>query len=99
MVPGGGSCDTCPDLLKPHLVAVGGDYAKHTRSDTRAAVSPRLALHEDELDVVFYDRVRLIGLPEETTAIALRLIYGVGNLVPDNGSQVAEPDPPAMFLD
>jgi len=54
--------DARPDLLKPHLVAVGGDYAKHTRSDTRAAVSPGLALHEDELDVVLYDGIRLIGL-------------------------------------
>jgi len=98
MFSGRGPRDPRPDLLKPHLVAVGGDYAKHTRSDARTAVSPGLPLHEDELDVVLHDGVRLIRLPKETTTIALRLIYGVRNLVPDNGSEVAEPDPPAMLL-
>ena len=92
------SCYPRPDLLKPHLVAVGGNHAEHTRRDARAAVSAGLPLHQDELDVVLYNSVRLIGLPKETTAIALRLIYGVRNLVPDNGSEVAEPDPPAMLL-
>jgi hypothetical protein len=87
-----------PDLLKPDLVTVRGNNAEYSRSDAWAAISPGLALHEDEFNIVLHDSIRLVGLAQETAPIALRLIHGVCDLVPDDGSQVAEPDPPAMFL-
>lgn len=98
MISGGGARHTRPDLLKPYLVTVSGDHAENARRNAWATVSAGLALHKDELNVVFYDRVRLIWLSKEATAIALRLIYRVRDLVPNDGSEVAEPDPPAMFL-
>ena len=99
MVPGGGPCDTCPDLLKPNLVSVRGYHTQHPCRNTRAAVSAGLPLHKDEFDVIFDYSIGLVGLAKKSAAITLGLINGVGYLVPDNRSEVAEPDPPAMFLD
>jgi hypothetical protein len=87
-----------PDLLEPYLVTIRGNHAQYARCDARAAVSPGLAFHEYEFDVILHDRIRLIGLAKEASAIALRLIHGVRDLVPDNGSEVAKPYPPAMLL-
>jgi hypothetical protein len=78
--------DPRPDLLKPYLVTVSGDHTEYARRDARAAVPAGLALHQNELNVVLNDRIRLIGLTEETAAITLGLINGVCNLAPDNGS-------------
>ena len=64
----------------------------------RAAVSARLALHQNELDVVLDDGVRLVGLAEKAAA-AGNLVVRVGDFVPDDRREVVESDRLAMVLD
>jgi len=77
---------------------VFGDHAQHAGGNGGLAVAARLALHEDELDVVLDDRVRLVGLAQKTGAV-LHLIGRVGDLVPDDRGQIVEADLAAALLD
>jgi hypothetical protein len=58
------------------------------------AVPPRLALHQDELDVVLDDGVRLVRFAKELDSV-LHLIVGIRDLVPDDGIEVVEANPAA----
>ena len=87
-----------PDLPEPGLIVVGADDAEQPLAGGRAAVPARLALHEDELDVVLDDGVRLVGLAEKPAA-AGNFVVRVGDLVPDDRREVVEADRLAMVLD
>src|SRR5271169_5119630 len=91
------SCYSCPDLLKPCLVIIGGNQAKYFRRNVRGPIPAWLSLHQNKLNIVLDDRVRLIGLPQKPGA-PLNLVRGVGNLMPDNRSEVVKTDPSAVFL-
>src|SRR5689334_19056687 len=56
-----------------------------------------LPLHEDELDVVLHNRVRLEWLAEEASSV-FHLVDGIRDLVPDDRCDVLEPDHAAMLL-
>jgi hypothetical protein len=62
------------------------------------AVTSRLLLHQDVLDVVLDDSIWLIWLAEESSS-GLHFVLRVGDLVPDYGSEVYETDPSAALLD
>jgi len=98
MILRGRACHVTPNLLEPFLVILRRDNTENPGGNRRAPVPAVLPLHEDELDVILDDRVRLIGLAEEGAAV-LHLIDGVCDLVPDDRSEVVEPDLPAVFLD
>lgn len=80
-------------------MTIGGNNAQHPRCDARASVSPGLALHEDKLNVVFHDCVWLIRFAEKPAAVSFRLVDRVRDLVPDDWSEIAESDLPAVLLD
>src|SRR2546427_947683 len=88
-----------PYLLKPLLVVLRGDHAEHASGKRRRAIAARLALHQDEFDVVLDDRVRLVRLPEKTASVARRFINRVGDLVPDDGREIGEAQVTAVLLD
>ncbi len=59
------SSDAAPDLLEPFFVILDRDHAQNFRGNVGGTVSARLPLHQYEFDVVFYDGVGLVGLPEK----------------------------------
>src|SRR3990170_6775454 len=98
MVSRGGPCKTRPNLLEPFLVLLRWNNREDSCSKVRFSISPRLAFHQNKLNVVLHDSVRLIRLPEKAAPVAYSLIGCVGDFVPDNGCQVGETDCAAMFL-
>jgi len=89
MLPGRGSGDG-PELLEPFVELVLGDHAQPALFFGGFAVATRLALHEDELDVILNDGVRLVGLAEKFRAVA-DLVAGIRDFVPDDRVEVVEP--------
>ena len=87
-----------PELLKPFIEFVLGNHAQAALFLGRLAVAARLALHEDEFDVVLDDGVWLVGFAEEFRAVA-HFVAGVGNLVPDDWIQVVETELAALHAD
>ena len=61
---------------------------QHSRGQRRFPISPRFALHQDELNVVLYDGIGFIRFPQKTGSVAGGLKRGIGNLVPDNRRQI-----------
>src|SRR6516165_7169748 len=94
-----GAGEPRPNLLEPRFVVLNGEQAEHLRREVGRAITARLSLHQDELDVVLDDRVRLVRLPEERGSVALGLQPRVGDLVPDDGCQVVITHETAVFLD
>src|SRR6267143_795112 len=96
---GGSARYASPDLLEPSLVLVAGNDAENAGRHARAAVPARLALHEDELDIVLDDCFGFVRLAQEPPAIAGGLVDGIGDLVPDDRREVVESQSPAVLLD
>src|SRR5260370_1180853 len=91
------SRDTCPYLLEPGVMVLSGDETQHSLWQGGASIAPRLALHEDELDIVLDDGIGFIGLSKKASD-ALCFVDSVRNLVPDDRWKVVEPDLPATLL-
>src|SRR5262249_44267452 len=83
-----------PDLSEPLVEPFLIDHAEPPLPLRRLAVTTWLALHEDELDVVLDDRVRLIRFAEELRPV-IDLKLSVRDLVPEDRIQVVESDFPA----
>ena len=83
-----------PELLEPHVELLLVNHGKTALFSRRFPVAARLALHQDELDIVLDDRVRFIGFPEELAAVAY-LVVGVRNLVPNDRVEVVKAEMPA----
>ena len=88
---------TGPDLLEPLLMVFCGDQAKDARRNVGRAIPSGFALHEYKFNIVFDNRIRFIGLAQETRAI-LDFIGGIRNLMPDNRSQIVESQLAAVLL-
>src|SRR5712671_1391786 len=86
-----------PDLLKPFLVILRRDDAQDPRTILRCPIATRFSLHQNKLNVIFYDRVRLVRFSKKTSPV-FDLVRGVGNFVPDDWRQVIEADLSAMLL-
>ena len=49
----------------------------------RSPISPRLALHQNELDIILDYRVRFVGLSQETAAPVFYFMSSICDLVSD----------------
>src|SRR5690606_13568547 len=87
-----------PDLPKPLAVVRLRDDRERTHRVGRAPVATRLPLEEYVFSVVLDDSVRLVGLSEETAAVAGRLQLRIRDLIPDDRGEVVEPEKPAPLL-
>jgi len=87
-----------PELLEPLVEVVLGNHALAALFLSGLPVTARLALHENEFNVVLDDGVRLIGFAEELGAVA-HLVIGVGNLVPDDRIEVVKTKFAALHAD
>src|SRR6266852_4386160 len=99
MFSSGGTSNTSPYLLKPLLVILGGDHAEHASGQRWRAIAARLALHQNEFDVVLDDRVGFVRLAEKTAAIPIRLVHCICDLVPDDRREIGETQTTAVLLD
>src|SRR3990172_5393166 len=81
----------CNELVEPGLVGPFRDYTQEPHCLCGATIPAGLSLHQDELYVVLDDRVGLIGLAKESGTI-LDLKRCVGDLVPDHGRKIVEPN-------
>ena len=99
VVAGGSAGDVSPDLAKQRLEARLREQAERASCEARPPVAARLALHQDELDVVLDDSVRLVRFPQESRRSAFDLVRRVRDLVPDDWSQIVEAQRAAAFLD
>ncbi len=90
-------CHSIPNLLKPFLIILRRDHAQNSCAILGSSVAAWLPLHQNELDVVLDDCIRLVGLSEEAPAV-LYFVRCIGNFVPDDWRQIIEANPPAMFL-
>ena len=66
-----------------------GEYGKCLLQRRWRAIASTLTHEQDVLDVVFYDRPRLVGLPVKTSAIPIGFRYAVRDFVPDDWRKVA----------
>ena len=98
MMPCRRTGNTGPDLPEKSLEASLGQQAERSRSDARFPVAARLPLHQDELDVILDHGVGLVRFAQEATGPSLHFVRRVGDLVPDYGRQVVEPQCPAPVL-
>src|SRR5438132_10867110 len=57
------------------------------------SISPGLAEHQNKLNVVFDDRVRLVWFSQERRSV-LHFIVGVGDFVPDNRIEIIKSNAP-----
>ena len=76
-----------------------GNEAQDLRGRTGTAVAAGLSLHQDELDVVLHDRVRLVGLSQEGAGAVPGFVRRVRDLSPDDRRQVVETEPAATLAD
>ena len=82
-----------------HSRCFSSEITLSTRVATdRLPITARLALHQDELDIVLDDGIRLVGLAKKARRSVLDLIHRIGNLVPNDRRQIIETDLPAMLL-
>jgi hypothetical protein len=98
MVFGRFPSDVVPDLLDPFFVIGVGDNTQQASSLSWFSVTAGLSQHQDVLDIVLDDTVGIIWFAENAT-VPGDLIGGIGDLVPDYGSQVGVAQTPAPFLD
>lgn len=78
-----------PELAEPGVVVLLINHRESALFLRRLAIAAGLPLHQDKLDVVLNDGIRLVGFAEEFGAV-LNLIIGIGNLVPDDRIQIIE---------
>src|SRR6185437_9927955 len=91
------SGDSRPDLLKPLLIILSGNYAQHPSRNIGSSVTAGFALHEDEFDVILNNGIRLVGFSKKAGAI-FDLMHSIRNFVPDNRRQIIEAKLAAMLL-
>ena len=60
-------------------------------------ISARFSFHQNEFNVVFYNRVRLIGFSEERGAI-FNFVIRIRDFMPNDGGQVVKTYLTTMFL-
>ena len=58
----------------------------------RLTVSARLPQHQNKFDVIFDDGIGFVRFAEEAGATIFDFIFGVGNLVPEDRSEVIKAD-------
>ncbi|SRR5579885_2297526 len=90
MLARGGAGYPCPNLLKPIFVVLFGNNAQYARRDIRGSVSAWLALHKDELDIVFDNCVRLVRFAQKAARAVFYFVGRVGNFVPNNWCEIIE---------
>ena len=66
--------------------------------DRRTSITAGLPLHQDEFDIVLDHGVWFVRLAEEARAVPLHLVDGIGDLMPDDRSQVVVADLATMSL-
>ena len=79
----GGSAGDAPELLKPLIVVFLFDSTLITLKVCWLSVATWFPLHQNEFDVIFDYRIRLIGFAKKFAAV-LNFITGIGNLMPDD---------------
>ena len=84
-----------PCLSEPLVVFFFCHLAEPALLVRRLPITSRFPLHQNELYVILDDSVRLVWLSEEARTI-LDLKRRVGDLVPDDGIQIVEPDSAAI---
>jgi hypothetical protein len=90
----GRSTGDIPYLLKPAVEVFFTNSACFSLFNRWLSVAPWLALHQDELNIVLNDGIRLVRLSKELRSI-FHLIGSVCDLVPDDWIQVVKADTPA----
>src|SRR2546426_135887 len=93
----GRASQTRPDLLEPLLVVFRGNDAQYPGRYIGSAVAARFAFHQNEFNVVLDDRVRLIRLAEKARSV-FDFVNGIGDLMPDDRSQIVKPDSATVLL-
>src|SRR6266851_1770503 len=94
-VTAGRAWDVRPDLAHGGIVIVGWDHAARALQGGRLAVRSGLTQAQDELDVVLYDAVWLVGF-SEGGAGSPHFGGRVCDLVPEDRGQALEPHLAAM---
>ena len=87
-----------PDLVEPFIIGLFRDNAQASLFWSRFPVAAWLALHQYVFDVVLDDGIGFVGLPKELRTV-LDLVIRVGDLVPDDRSEVIETDVTALDAD
>jgi hypothetical protein len=90
MISRGGSWYV-PYLLKPLVKVFLVNLAVPSLHVRRLAIATGLPLHQDELNIVLYDRIRLVGLTEEFRA-ADHFVRSIRDFVPYDRIEVVEAD-------
>jgi hypothetical protein len=80
------------------MVSIADD-TKDTCCNRGTSIAARLALHQDELDIVLDYRIGLVRLSEERGSIAFNFVRGIRNFVPNYWSQIVVSDASAVLLD
>ena len=76
----------------------GRNDTQDARGEGGASVATGLPLHQDELDVVLDDGVRLVGLAQKAAAFTLGFVRRIGNFVPDDRCEIVEAETAAVLL-
>src|SRR6266487_1229217 len=87
-----------PNLLKPVGKATFLNHAQLALPFGWFPIPTRLPLHENELDIVLYYRVRFIGLAQEPRSV-IDFKARVSDLIPNDRGEVVEPMLSAMHDD
>jgi len=80
-------------------VILPGDQTQDASRRTRPSIAPRLALHQNELDVILDDAVGLKRFAQEAPASPIGLVSRIGDLVPDDRREIVKPQSATMLLD
>jgi|GEM_PF-1588528 hypothetical protein len=94
MLPCRLSHQTVPNLLKPLLVFLLGQLGCDPLLFRGLAVAARLPQHEDKLNVVLDDGVRLVRLAEEARPV-FYFVAGIRNFVPENRAEIVKSNLPS----
>src|SRR5262249_53233300 len=86
------SRDIAPDLLEPPAVVLFIDQREISLLLGGGPVRARLAKQEGVFNVIFYDRIGLVGLAQKRRAVAADFRRDVGDLLPDDRSQGVKAD-------
>ena len=74
---------------EPFRVLILREHGRLALLAGRLAIAARFPEHQNVLHVVFQDGVRLVGLPQKRGTV-LHFVVGVGDLVPEDRSEVIE---------
>ena len=88
---------SCPDLLKPLTMIIRRDNTENSSCYTRRTVSAWFPFHQYELNVILDYRIWLVRLAKKSRSI-IRFIRRIGNLVPNDGSEIVKSDLAAALL-